>query len=282
MTDKRQELKLKQEKEREERILKRIKKLKERKGYYAFSMDFGLPERTKQLKKHQIEENIKRFELILPKIKILIKSIKKDYVPVIWEQNAITAAYLLTAKAYGNLESLILFAKQGRNFEIIELARSGQESLDLAFLFLEDGQDEKLKEWFKGKIISNWEAREALNNAINSQNQSTETLPMYDVKTYIYNIYSGYTHSSYAALLDAIDVFHEGYDFEGISGYHYTLKNLDIAIDNLVVSLLLCVKNVYLKQRNPNGMDDVDNLLKQMGNQFATPEEIATTLEQFK
>ena len=273
---------LKQEQELEERIIKRIQKIKERKGYYAFLSDISLPEREKETKKNKIIKHIDLFAAKLPAIKTIVMSIKKNYVPHIWEQNAITAVYLLTAKAYGDLETLILFAKQGRNFEIIELARSGQESLDLAFLFLESGQEERLNNWFKGKIIPNRIAREALHKIINSENPSSPVIPMYELKTHIYNIYSLYTHSSYAALLDTVDVFHEDFDYKGMSGFHYTLKNLDIAINNLAISLLLELKNIFTKYQNLESINEVDKLLEQMGNYKASPEEINKILEQYK
>ncbi|MDO8570560.1 MAG: hypothetical protein Q7R97_03165 [Candidatus Daviesbacteria bacterium] len=274
--------KLKQEQELEERIIKRIQKIKKRKGYYGFLSDINLPEREKKIDKNRIIEYVDLFEVKLPAIKTIVMSIKKNYVLHIWEQDAITAVYLLTAKAYGDLETLILFAKQGRNFEIIELARSGQESLDLAFLFLESEQEERLKDWFKGKIIPNRIAREALHKAVNSENLNSIILPMYELKTYIYSIYSLYTHSSYAALLDTVDVFHEDFDYNGISGFHYTFNNLDIAINNLAISLLLELKNIFTKYQNFESINKVDGLLRQMGNYKASPEEINEIFKRYK
>ena len=105
---------------------------------------------------------------------------------------------------------------------------------------------------------------------------------MYELKTHIYNIYSLYTHSSYAALLDTVDVFHEDFDYKGMSGFHYTLKNLDIAINNLAISLLLELKNIFTKYQNLESINEVDKLLEQMGNYKASPEEINKILEQYK
>jgi len=274
--------KLKQQQELEERINKRVQELKTRKGYYYFLSNPGYPENEKEKTKNQILNYTELFETKLPVIKTIIRSLKKNYVPHIWEQNAITAVYLLIGKAYGNLETMISLAKQGRNFEIIELARSGHESLDLAFLFLEPKQEERLKNWFKGKIIKNRTAREALHKVVNSEGVNSTSLPMYELKTYIYDIYSSYTHSSYAALLDAVDVFHENFDYNGISGFHYTLKNLDIAINNLAVNLLLELKNVFTKYKNLESINKVDRLLEQMGNYKASPEEINEILERYK
>lgn len=265
----------------EERINDRIEKLKSRKGHYYCISNLTYPENQKQKSRYQLQQATALLEEKMPEIKELIKSIK-GYIPYIWEQNAITAVYLLICKTYGNLETIIALAKDGRNVEIIELARSGHESLDLAFLFLEEGQEERLKSWFKGKIIDNKIARETFHKVLNSGVLNATDLPVYDSKTDIYGVYSLYTHSSYAALLDTIDVFHEDFDFEGISGLHYSLQYFDAIVKNLMISLMLELKNIFTKYKILENINKVDRLLEQLGNYKATEEEVRDIFERYK
>ena len=263
----------------EERINERVKKFKKREGHHYFLSNIAYPETEKQRIRYQLAKSTKELEKYMPAIKKLVKHVKA-YVPHIWEQNAITAVYILLGKTYVNLETIISLAKDGRNVEIIELARSGHESLDLAFLFLEEGQEERLKNWFKGKIIDNKTAREAFHKVLNKELSSPN--PVYDAKTDVYGIYSLYTHSSYAALLDTIDVFHEDFDYEGLSGLHYTLEYFDSIIKQLMVSLLLELKNVFIKSNDLENISAVDQLLESMGNYKASQEEITNILKKYQ
>lgn len=267
--------------EREKRINEHLQKIKNRTGHFYFISNIAYPENEKIQAKYGVFKSIVPYEKILPIIEKIIKDIKINYIKHIWDQNAITAVYLLIGKAYGNLETMISLAKEGRNFEIIELARSGHESLDLAFLFLEEGQEKRLESWFKGEIIENKKARETLHRALNSENIPNKNLPMYDLKTTVYNTYSLYTHSSYAALLDSIDVFHEDFDYERVSGFHWTLRNFDVTIGNLTIGLLLELKNIFTKYKNLEGIVKADRLLAKMGNYKASEEEIKDIIEKY-
>lgn len=151
----------------------------------------------------------------------------------------------------------------------------------MAFLFLEDGQEERLQNWFKGKIIDNKLARESFHRILNSGLLNISGMPVYDTKTDIYGVYSLYTHSSYAALLDAVDVFHEDFDFERISGLYYTLRYFDTIVKNLIVSMLLELKNIFTKYKNLEKIDQVDRLLEKVGNYKATEQEIKQIFEQY-
>lgn len=265
----------------EDRIKERVQKLKDRKAHNYFLSNPTYPENEKQKDEQQLQQAASLLEGKLPEIKTLIKAIK-SYIPHIWEQNAITAVYILVCKAYGNLETIITLAKNGRNVEIVELARSGQESLDLAFLFLEEGKAERLSNWFNGKIIDNKTAREALHRVINSDKLNSTELPVYDNKTDIYGVYSLYTHSSYAALLDSVDIYHEDFDFEGIAGLHYTLEYFDSIVKQLMISLLLEIKNIFTKYKNIEAIKNTDKLLEQMGNYKASGEELKEIFERYK
>jgi hypothetical protein len=270
------------EKQLEARTEERVQKLRSGIGRRKFISDISYPEKDKLRNKFLVANKVEFLAKLLPEIKNCIKRFKQISVPQIWEQDAATATYLLISKAYSNLETILLLASVGKTFEIIEIARSGQEALDLAFLFQEEGQEQKLKEWYKGKIIKNQVARQAMHKAINKMGASKDNLPMYDMKSEVYWIYSLYTHSSYAALLDSVDVFHEDFDFQTISGFHYTNRNFDIAAKQLAISILLELKNASTKVRDLKNVNDVDKILVKLGNYKASPDEIAAILGRYE
>lgn len=276
-----EELRKKLDDERRARVLKRVEKLKSRTARNFFLTNLSYPENKKSETKRHVLQSLQEFEKLMSEIKNILKSVKSKYIPHIWEHNVITAAYLLTAKAFSNLETVILLAKEGKTFEIIEIARSGQESLDLAALFLFQEQDGKLEKWFKGDYIHNADARAAIHRAINKDKEFTETVPVYFGKTLIYDTYSLYTHSTYGALLDNVDVFHEDYDYDKIAGYHYTLKNVDIGVKQLAISLLLQLKHIFASYNDDEGLKKVEELLEKLGDYKASPEEIKSTFKKY-
>lgn len=265
---------------REDRIKERIQKFKERKGYLYFLSHIDYPEKQKASEKHRLYQGIKEFETSLPEIKKIIKRIKK-FIPQIWDQNKITALYLLIGKAYMDLEAMLLLAREGHSYEVIELGRSGKESLDLAFLFLEAPDNDKLDKWFKGEIIVNEFARKLFHSVLNANMPSQRNLPVYAAKKDIYDIYSEFTHSSYAAILDLIDVFHEDIDYSKLSGFHYSLKYFDTSILNLAFELLLTLKSIFLNLSDEKTVNEIDILLKSFGKLKATPQEINNTLKEY-
>ncbi len=262
----------------EERISERLKKLQSRKGYYYLLTHLDYPSNQKRLDKNAINAQIKVIEDALPEIKKLMKQIKR-YVPHIWDQTKYAAAYLLLGKAFSNLETIILLAQKGHNLEMVDLARSGTESIDLAFLLFEDSQNQQLEKWFKGKIIENEKARKALDRVINQLNPASVKLPVEEMKKEVYKTYSLYTHSSYAALLDSIDVFHEDFDFERYAGFHFARRNLH-AVQDLAIKILLQLKNIYVQCKNQDCLNEVDELLKQIGHIDMTPGEIAKVINE--
>ena len=264
----------------EARILERVNKIKERKGYRYFQSNIAYPENEKKRLKYELSKSIEIVQMQMPEIKGIIKSIKR-FVPQVWEQDSITAVYLLMGKAYSNLETMLVLAKEGHNIEIVELARSANESLDLAFLFLEEEGEEKLKEWFKGKIIANKDARKVFHKVLNSGVLKFTNLPVYDAKTDVYSIYSEYTHSGYGALIDAVDIFHEDFDYERISGLHYTLRNFEGITKNLAISILIELKNIFLKYKDLDSFDKVETLLKEIGKPLATMVEVKEIYDQY-
>ena len=116
--------------------------------------------------------------------------------------------------------------------------------------------------------------REGTDNSI----KSYYNLSVEDTKRDIYGLYSLYTHSSYAALFDAIDVFYEDYDFNRNAGFHYTAKYLHV-IDSLAINILLSLKNVFIKCTDLNGVLETENLLKAVGHPNMSKEEVKENLK---
>lgn len=71
---------------------------------------------------------------------------------------------------------------------------------------------------------------------------------MTDIKKYIYRGLSKYTHLSYAAILDSIDVYAEDYDLNKFVGYYHSrnssLPLLKSEIDAFIVELRLYYQNI--------------------------------------
>lgn len=254
---------------REGRLKERLEKLKSRRarGYFLSNMSF--PESEKQKDRDFIISSLHVIENVLPQVKDLVKGIR-THIEHIWDQSPILAAYLLVGKAFSNLESIIFLSKEGRVLEIVELIRSGQESLDLAFLFMEDGQEQRLNKWFNGEIIKNAKARHALQTAINKMGVH---YPVRSLKSEAYKILSLYTHSSYGALFDAIDIYHEDFDFDKYAGFHYIREYLP-TVEDLLVKILLELKNIFIRQRDLSRLDATQKLLKEFSSSFASESEI--------
>lgn len=229
-----------------------------------------------------VNNSIKPIEEMLPKILKLIKDIKK-YFKNIYDQNNIVASYLLLGKTYKNLQCVLREAKNGNVSSVVELCRSGQEAIDLVFLFSEVKGQKHLKEWFKGKIISNKEAREAMDKSVNEMLTSLtkSQVSIQDMKADIYWIYSLFTHSGFGSLLDMVDVYHEDFDFDGYAGFHYTRQYLHL-VHNMVVNILLGLKNIFLVCKDLKNLTKTESLLASFGSQFASPEEISETQEKYK
>ena len=266
----------------EKRIQARIDKLKTRQAYFYFTTHISQPQQNKASDESIILQSLKKIENNIPNIKNLIKSVRK-FIPHIWDQTQVSAAYLLIGKAFSNLETALILAKIGHNLEIVELVRSGHESTDLASLFLDDDEGKYFKKWFKGKIIENAKARAGFQKTINrlgidNSMKSYYNLSVEDAKRDVYGLYSLYTHSSYAALLDAIDVFHEDYDFNRNAGFHYTAANLHI-IESLAINILLSIRFVFIKCQDLDSDLEAVKLLKAVGHPKMSKEGINENLK---
>ncbi len=266
----------------EDRIKKRIAKLKSGRARKYFLSDISYPKRRQDQNRYDINKSIKVVEGLLPELLSLLKLIR-PYFDKIWDQNNIVAAYLLLGKTHKMLHSVVDEAKKGNPTSIVELARSGQEAVDLAFLFLDEKGSKYLRKWYRGEIISNSEARKALDKAVNDMFTTFATQPILvkKMKDDVYWGYSLYTHSGYGAMLDMVDVYHEDFDFEGYAGFHYTDRYLHL-IQNLVVNLLLGMKNVFVYCKDLDGISKVDTQLSKFQSSFATPEEITVAQDKYR
>lgn len=266
----------------EERINKRLDKLKSHQARNYFLSNITYPIKEQKFDAHLVNNSIKQIEEVLPKILGLIREIKK-YFKNIYDQNNIVASYLLLGKTYKNLQCVSREAKNGNASIVVELCRSGQEALDLVFLFSEAKGQKYLKKWFKGEIISNKEARELMDKSVNEMltSLSKSQVSVRDMKADVYWIYSLFTHSGFGSLLDMIDVYHEDFDFDGYAGFHYTRKYLHL-VDNMVVSILLGLKNIFLVCKDLKNLSKTESLLASFGSQFASPEEIVETQKKYK
>lgn len=265
-----------------DRIKEKIKLLKSRAAHKKLISDILFPSREKEIDLRIVESFAKVLDKKIKEIEPLIRSLR-SHIDYIGDPDKFVAAYLLIGKAYTSLKATIILAKQGYSFQVVEIVRSSIESLNLATLFFEDGQEELLKQWFNGEIIGNRVAREVLDASVNKVSQANGggVLPMKEALSDIYAIYSSYTHSGYAALFDFIDIFREDFDFEQYSQFHYDRKNLHL-INHLYVNILLGLKNYFIRAKNEKNLARIEALLTQEGKTFASPVEIGKELERYK
>ncbi|PIP74739.1 MAG: hypothetical protein COW87_02290 [Candidatus Levybacteria bacterium CG22_combo_CG10-13_8_21_14_all_35_11] len=265
-----------------DRIKEKLDLLKTRAGHKKVISDLLFPSREKK-KNRQIalayadvlDEKIKELEP-------LIRSMR-SHTDYIGDPDKFVAAYLLIGKSYTSLKAVAILVRQGYSFQIAEIVRSSMESLHLAALFLEDGQEKLVQNWFGGEIIGNKTAREVLGAAVNEVNKTKgdEPVPIQEALSDVYSIYSSYTHSGYVALFDFIDVFLEDFDFQQNSQFHYNRKNLHL-IDNLYVNILLELKNFYIRAKDEENLAKVEVLLAKEDGSFASPEEIDEEFKRYK
>lgn len=266
----------------DERIKKRVDKLESGKAREYFLANIGYPKKQQAIDKHAINKSTKSVEDLLPELSTSIKLIRPHF-NKIWDQNNIVAAYLLLGKTYKTLHSVINEAKEGNPVGVVELTRSGQEAIDLVFLFLDEKGEKYLERWFKGQIISNSVARKVINETVNEMLAASTKQPalVEKMKNDVYWIYSLYTHSGYGAMLDMVDVYYQDFDFNKYAGFHYAKQYLHL-IQNLVVNLLLGMKNVFVYCKDLDGVSKMDKQLDIFQSLFATPEEIVDIQNRYK
>jgi len=260
-------------------IQERLEKIRNPEASDFVRLHPDYPETQKERDRQDIIQSLQQLESIHQKILPHIRDLRR-LIKDITERTMICAIYLLFGKVMQTWEAVFLLAKEGRNQEVMELARSINENLDLINLFILDDTNNYLDKWFDGEIIEHAKAREAIHKFLNLQNPvSKEELPVYEISTYIYRVLSKYTHGSYAALLDSVDVFNKDFDFHRFAGYHYTRRNFHILKDAMVKTLIQ-LKALYLFLRDNDNYLKVDNILKEVMPTVAE-EEMRNILEKF-
>ena len=265
-----------------DRIKEKLDLLKSRVAHNKLLSDLLFPSKEREKARQIVGCYADVLEKKITELEPLMRSMC-SHIDYIGDPDKFVAAYLLIGKSFTSLKAVTVLVRQGYSYQIVEIVRSSMESLSLAALFLEEGQEKLLEQWFGGEIIGNRTAREVLNTAINKVNQANggEPLPVQDALSDVYSIYSSYTHSGYVALFDFIDVFKEDFDFEQYSQFHYNRKNLDL-IDNLYVNILLELKNFFIRAKDEENLRKAESLLKNEGGSFASPEEIGKEMERYK
>ena len=270
------------EKDLEKDIQERLELLRSGKARSYFLGHLDYPSGVRGSNEATIREMINPLQETMPSIRDLIKEVKKN-IKSIDEQTKFSAVYLLLGKVFSNIEAMFILAGSGKNLEMMEMCRSAQESLDLIILFLIDESDPLLKRWFAGATIPNKEARAAIHKFLNEDKElvGEEGIPVDKMTAHIYDIYSKYTHSSYAALLDAVDAFHEDFDFEGYSGFHYTKENFRM-VQNISASLATTLKHVFLNLKDQSNFERADKIYKTINPSTTSREEMAKIIERYK
>lgn len=273
--------KKKTDEEIKSQILERIKSIENPKAGAFYQLHPDYPKNQKEIDRIDIICLLRPLELIhqsimphIHRLKSLIKSIT--------EKTPICAVYLLLGKIMQAWETIFLIAKKGKNQEVMELSRSINENLDLiSLLIFSHDVNDYLDRWFNGEIIENRKAREEIDKFINCQNLvSQESIPIYEMDTHIYRILSKYTHGSYAALLDSVDVFNKDFDFNGFAGFNYTKRNFHV-LESAMVKTLLELKTLYLFLKDDDSYKKInDMLIKVMPN--TNKEEIESVIKKFK
>lgn len=242
----------------EKNLQEKLDKLKLGRGQKYFLTQIDYPQRQKEKDKATLFLRTKIIEDNLLTLRNLIKEVKKSF-GRIFDQDKYTALYLLLGKALSNLEAGILLSKSGYVEELLELSRSGHESIDLAFLFLEDENKALLSRWFKGEIIDNNTARQFSEKELNKAKILDVPIEFAKAKGDIYHAYSLSTHSQYTALVDSIDVFYEDLDYYKYAGFHHSAK-LVYYLQSLYTNILLLLKKIYT-EINQSNIDKIDKLL---------------------
>lgn len=220
------------------------------------------PAQQKKADIEQIDKELYRLKAVHSELVPRIKKLKA-LVPDIADQTPLCAIYLIYGKVMQTWESIFLLASHGHNFDTMELVRSIGENLDLIHTFHLDQSGEHLKKWFGGEIIEHGISRKigaeflekAEIKAIEENNLSPQKMA-----TDVYRGFSKYTHCSYGALLDSIDVFNEDFDWDGYGGAHYTLHNIH-ALENTMTSTLIALKMTYRSLSDNASFEEIDKIL---------------------
>lgn len=228
-----------------------------------------------------IEARVVSLRDVLSKVIPYIKNIRQKFT-FITDQNKYVACYLLLGKVVKGFEAIFELAKGGFSYDIMVLIRSNREAMDLAQLFLVSKNTNDLAKWFKGQPIKNHAARIAVDEFINNSDVLSKAVPHKEIAAGIYHSLSMYDHISLTALIDAIDIFHDDFDFEGYAGAHYTAHEALPYLRGEVAAFIITLKHYYSEEKDHKSYKELSALLVEAGHKPATPEEINRVLNKYR
>lgn len=243
-------------------IQERITKLKQGQAKAHLRMNLLYPEQQKKQDLQKIQTGLSKLVSIHSQVKDRVKKLK-NLIPDVTEQTTLCAVYLIYGKVLQTWEAIFLLASKGYSFNIMELIRSMGENLDLIKAFHLDKEQQYLKKWFQGEIIEHKVSRGIEEKFIKEgriKSIEESGLSPYDMAKDIYRVMSKYTHCSYAALLDCVDVFNENFDWNGYAGTHYTLHNMH-ALNSVMTANLITLKMTYSELKDFVSYEEVDKIL---------------------
>ena len=207
-------------------INERLETFKSKRAKYFAKIFPAYPFIEKKRDELLIKFRLRKLEKVFLKVTPYIKDIR-NLVKDLDEQTRVCACYLLFWKIMRRWEVLFLLARDGRNQEMLELLRSLHENLDLIMLFTMDKEEKNLKKWFEGEIIEAGKSREQYGELLKVRPDTGEQFPAYDMKSFIYKLFSKYTHNAYPSVWDLINPYTQEMDEDRVADYHWTRKNLD-------------------------------------------------------
>jgi hypothetical protein len=205
-------------------------------------------------------------------IGIILNGIKKHYADLvpfinglkyrvqdITEKTHFCAVYLLLCQARVHLESLFLLAENGNSSTMMLTVRPIKEALALAKLFsfeFSNMNDEHLKKWFSGEVITHGDYRKEEKNFFKEMTpEQIDYIKRASVN--LYRMESHIMHSAYTSVIENISPFTEDFDFEKYTRFRRTSYNLGYvkgAIEGANISLKFIYKFLL------NDMDSYNQL----------------------
>jgi len=240
-------------------IQNHIGKLKSHEGKKFIEINKFYPQQQREKDLDEIPKKLMDLKSVYLKTEERIKKLK-TLIPDITEQTTLCAVYLIYGKILQTWRVIFLLTERGYNFETMELNRSIIENLDLIHTFYLDKDSAHLGKWFQGEIITNEVSRSLVDEYITKNGVNTHGQSPYDMANTVYRGFSKYTHCSYVALLESIDVYNEDFDWDGYSGTHYSLKHID-ALESTMTSTLIALKYIYLELKDMESYAVIDKIL---------------------
>lgn len=216
-----------------------------------------MPNQQKGEDSREIANRVAELEKIWQEVVPFIKKIK-NYVKKITDQNQTTACYLLFGKIFNSWDAVFLLLKNGFHYESMELIRSIGEANDLVSLFLLEKDDVSLRKWFDGEIVGNAKSREAIQNFMEEEAQ----VPFQTMKAGVYSALSKYTHISYVAILDSVDVFNKDFDFNKIAGFHYVVNSSSPYARGGILATINSLKHFYGTIKDSKSYEELSAIQK--------------------